>query len=89
MGGAVQFFWFNLIMESHETRRFYMKHQSNLYPRYIREKDLLKILPISKSTLWRKVAAEEFPKPIKLSQKITAWKTSDVDDWFAEQDLGG
>ncbi len=66
-----------------------MKYQKFSHPRYIREKDLLRVIPISKSTLWRKVSSGGFPKPIKLSAKITVWKTEDVEDWFSEQELEG
>jgi predicted DNA-binding transcriptional regulator AlpA len=65
-----------------------MKYQNNPQPRYLREKDLLKVIPISKSTLWRKVARGAFPKPIKLSEKITVWRTEDIEDWFNEQEIG-
>ena len=36
------------------------------------------ILPFSAATLWRKVAAGTFPKPIKLSKRVTAWRVGDV-----------
>lgn len=36
------------------------------------------LLPFSAATLWRKVAAGTFPKPIKLSKRVTAWRVSDV-----------
>ena len=35
-------------------------------------------LPFSAATLWRKVAAGTFPKPVKLSTRVTAWRVSDV-----------
>jgi prophage regulatory protein len=35
-------------------------------------------LPFSAATLWRKVAAGTFPKPVKLSNRVTAWRVSDV-----------
>lgn len=53
----------------------------------IREKDLLKIIPFSKSTLWRKVADGTFPKPIKISQKVTVWKWFEIDQWFRQIEL--
>ena len=53
----------------------------------IREKDLLKVIPFSKSTLWRKVADGTFPKPIKISTKVTVWKWFDVDQWFRQIEL--
>ena len=44
-------------------------------------------LPFSAPTLWRKVKAGTFPKPIKLSQRITAWQVGSVRAWIAAQTL--
>ena len=49
---------------------------------FLRVKDLIKFLTLSQSTIWRKVRAGEFPKPVKLSDAVTAWKTSDVIAWI-------
>ena len=35
-------------------------------------------LPFSAATLWRKVAAGTFPKPVKLSMRVTAWRVAEV-----------
>lgn len=40
------------------------------------------LLPFSASTLWRKVKAGEFPKPVKLSVRITAWRAEDIRTWL-------
>jgi len=42
-------------------------------------------LPFSAPTLWRKVKAGTFPKPVKLSERVTAWKVGDVRAWIAAQ----
>lgn len=42
-------------------------------------------LPFSAPTLWRKVKAGTFPKPHKLSERVTAWKVGDVRAWIASQ----
>ena len=42
-------------------------------------------LPFSAPTLWRKVAAGTFPKPFKLSERVTAWRVSEVRDWIDSQ----
>jgi len=42
-------------------------------------------LPFSAPTLWRKVAAGTFPKPIKLSERVTCWKVSEVRAWMTAQ----
>lgn len=49
---------------------------------FIRQKQLLLQLPFSAPTLWRKVKAGTFPKPIKLSDNITAWKLEDINAWI-------
>jgi predicted DNA-binding transcriptional regulator AlpA len=36
------------------------------------------LLPFSAATLWRKVAAGTFPRPIKLSTRVTAWRVAEV-----------
>lgn len=38
-------------------------------------------LPISRSTLWRWVAAGHFPPPVRLSEGITAWPAEAVEQW--------
>lgn len=40
-------------------------------------------LPFSAPTLWRKVKAGTFPKPIKLSERVTAWNVGSVRAWLA------
>ena len=40
-------------------------------------------VPFSAPTLWRKVAAGTFPKPVKLSARVTAWRVGDVRAWLA------
>lgn len=44
----------------------------------------LGILPFSASTLWRRVRSGTFPAPVKLSERVTAWKAEDVHRWLAD-----
>ena len=41
-------------------------------------------LPFSAPTLWRKVKAGTFPKPAKLSERVTAWRVGDIRQWLAD-----
>lgn len=45
---------------------------------FIRMAFVLTLFPFSKSTIWRKIKAGKFPKPIKISDNITAWKVSAI-----------
>ena len=50
---------------------------------YIRIKELLKFIPISRSTVCHSVKAGRFPKPVKLSQRVTAWHVNDIKAYIA------
>jgi len=52
---------------------------------FVREARLLAFLPFSHSTLWRRVAARTFPAPIKISERVTAWRVEDIRAWIHEQ----
>ena len=54
---------------------------------YIRVNALTKIIPFSASTIWRKAKSGSFPKPIKLSEQVTAWKCEDVRAWMNAKEL--
>ena len=46
---------------------------------FIRQAQLIPaIFPFSSATLWRKVKAGTFPKPVKLGPRITAWRVEDI-----------
>ncbi len=36
------------------------------------------LLPISKSTWWVRVKSGEYPQPVKLGPRITAWRVEDI-----------
>ena len=61
---------------------------------YIRESQLVQSpkrpdtpapLPFSAPTLWRKVKAGTFPKPVKLSERVTAFNVGAVRAWLTAQ----
>lgn len=49
---------------------------------YVRQSALLRIVPFSATTLWRKVKTKQFPAPVKLSERVTAWRAEDVRAWM-------
>lgn len=49
---------------------------------FVRQRLLLRFVPFSKSTLWRRVKAGEFPAPVRLSAGVTAWRAEDVRRWI-------
>ncbi|MDM8545168.1 helix-turn-helix transcriptional regulator [Candidatus Venteria ishoeyi] len=51
----------------------------------LRLKQVLEIVPASRATIWRWTRDGKFPKPIKLSERCTAWKKSDIESWIDER----
>lgn len=52
---------------------------------FLRQSQVLVFIPISKSTLWRRVLAGTFPAPVKLSSRVTAWRAEDIRLWIGGQ----
>jgi len=45
---------------------------------FVRLRQLLAFIPVSKSKIWADVKTSTFPAPIKLSAKTTVWKVQDI-----------
>ena len=52
---------------------------------FLRQSQVLLFIPISKSTLWRRVLAGTFPAPVKLSPRVTVWRVEDIRGWIGGQ----
>jgi len=46
---------------------------------FLRLKDVLKIVPVSRSVWYDGIRRGEYPKSIKLSKRTSAWRVSDID----------
>ena len=46
---------------------------------FLRLPQVLEIIPISKSSWWKGVKEGKYPKPVKLSERTSAWRQSDID----------
>ena len=49
--------------------------------RFLGVADVLNITSFSESTLWRKVKAGIFPKPVSLSERRVGWRESEILTW--------
>lgn len=50
---------------------------------FVRINQLLNFVPFSRTTVWRLTKTGEFPKPVRLSNAVTAWRIEDIRDWMA------
>lgn len=54
-------------------------------PQLVTTKDHSGLLPVSAPTIWRWCREGRFPKPFKLSERVTVWDADEVDSWLTQQ----
>ncbi|KAB7886423.1 AlpA family phage regulatory protein [Poseidonibacter ostreae] len=50
--------------------------------KFLRIDDVVKKIGISKSTIWQWAKEDKFPKPIKISPRVTVWAEDELDNWM-------
>jgi prophage regulatory protein len=45
---------------------------------FVRLHVVLMVIPVGKTCWWEGVKSGRFPKPVKLSKRITAWRAEDI-----------
>ena len=50
--------------------------------RLLRFSDVIERTGLARNTIYDYVSRDEFPKPVKLGQRMVAWRESDVNRWM-------
>lgn len=50
--------------------------------RLLRLQQVLERIPVSKSTWWAGVRSGRFPESIRMGERCTMWRESDIDAWI-------
>lgn len=53
---------------------------------FVRLPLILSVFPVSRSAFWAGVKAGKYPKPVKLSERTTAWRVEDIRALIASYD---
>lgn len=56
---------------------------------FLREPEVLRRFPVSRSQLWAMIKRGEFPAPVKLSERCSAWANSSLDQHADKLKTGG
>lgn len=48
----------------------------------IKTQELVQLLSISTTTLWRLRKENRFPEPIKLTERLIGWKIETIENWI-------
>jgi predicted DNA-binding transcriptional regulator AlpA len=58
-------------------------------PLILRSPDVVRLTSLSRATIWRRIAADRFPKPIKLGgghpQSASGWIREEILVWIEKQ----
>jgi len=49
---------------------------------FLRLPDVLRLIPVSRSTWWAGVRTGRYPASVKLGPRITAWRAEDIDEFI-------
>jgi predicted DNA-binding transcriptional regulator AlpA len=52
---------------------------------YVRMRQLVEIVPLSRPTIWRWVKLRKFPMPVRIDNKVTVWRLEDIHAWMREK----
>lgn len=53
--------------------------------RIIRLREVAARVALSRSTIYEKIAAGDFPAPVSLGGRRVGWREAEVDDWIASR----
>ena len=51
--------------------------------RILRRDQVSELTGLARATIYAKVAAGTFPRPIRLGSRSVGWRLSDIDEWIA------
>ena len=54
-------------------------------PAILRLPEVMRLTGLGRSTIYRLLAAGQFPAPVQLSVRAVVWRRTDVDHWTAER----
>ena len=56
---------------------------------YMRQSQIIPaVIPVSPATWWRGVKSGRFPQPVKISERVTAWRVGSIREFLATQSGG-
>ena len=57
-------------------------------PVFLRMPTVMRITGLGRSTIYRMIADQKFPSPVRLGLRAVAWRQSDLDVWSEARPVG-
>ena len=58
-------------------------------PRILRRAEVIRRTGLAKATLYRMMAAGQFPCPVQLSQRCVGWHLEEINTWIESRERAG
>ena len=71
-------------LRQQEIRR---RQVQSIHDRILRDDEVRERTGISRTTRWRLIKVEKFPKPVKLTEHAIGWRESSIDAWLASREV--
>jgi len=59
--------------------------QTNREERFLRLPEVVRRVGVAKSSIWLWAREGKFPKPLKISPRVTCWRESEIAAWIASR----
>lgn len=56
----------------------------SLEPAFYRLVDIIRITALSRSSIYRRIAAGDFPAQVSLGSRATGWRREDLQEWISD-----
>lgn len=68
-------------MEDRTLARPERTPEGGLTPMFLRLRVVMRLTGLGRSTIYRLMAEEAFPQPVRLTRRLIAWRRADLDEW--------
>lgn len=65
----------------HRTDIFFTTQVDRVAPVFLRMSSLVRVTGLGRSTIYRLIADQKFPSPVRLGPRAVAWRQSEIDKW--------
>ncbi len=68
-------------MDETTTARPPQPADTNTTPLFLRIGVVMRLTGLGRSTIYRMMAEDSFPQPVRLTRRLIAWRRADLDRW--------
>jgi len=68
-------------MDDRSTARLPQAADANNKPMFLRIGVVMRPTGLGRSTIYRMMAEDAFPQPVRLTRRLIAWRRADLDQW--------